>query len=795
MRKLPAILLACALACSGERTSGPPAGPDPQVNTYLQGLPSWAQFSPRGADQDPGPTAAPALEFDTIPEVRSVDQAGTVQVDSSVPYVCEVTPYSVQRTPRDIVMYSPNASILWPGAFIQGVSHRDGLGSLLPLVIAERAPVNISIPAIQTGTNFRRVDVVDQAHVAGAIGDIIGAATENGLQTSSSIFFYMDTYDSQREFGLSFNVSGRYLGFEGAVGGAIAHNASQSTISAHFYQKMFTVVVSPPSTPGGWFANAFTNDKLQQQVSLGRIGPDNLPVYLGEVVYGRMMMFSITSTASETELRAIVNASYQNLTGQASGGLSTRQKTILSESQISITSIGGNDQATIAMIRSGDWSAYFTASAPLSTAEPLSYTFYNLGDNSVASVTEATSYNVRTCAQAGVGQFDFLPAQSISAPLPVPFQTRLGDVNGDGRADLVFNHLDATSNVVAVGLGNADGSFTIGAAASHPVQAPEGWANYELHTGDVNGDGRMDLLWTHLGGSRQASDTVNRTFVATADAAGAFTFQPGQQHPVYLWPDYKTVVGDLDGDGDDDIVWDHLSTDANVVWVGLSNGDGTFDLGVPAKNFGSAGWSAYQPFLADINRDGRKDLLWNSIATVNRSYTAQSLGGGAFGAMSGPYDHPIGGGWTGYQTLVADVSQDQVPDLVWYLGTSSYSYLHRALGTGTGSFSFQAGQDLEPATGLGPFTAVTGDVNGDGAADLILNRLTSTSNVLAVGRGTAAGTVDATVDGPQTHPVSTNWSGALPVLVGDVNGDGREDVVWVLPGSPSRIYVAQSRSG
>ena len=194
-------------------------------------------------------------------------------MDSNVAYVCEVTPFSVQRNPQDIVMYSPNAAILWPGALVQGATHRDGVGSLLPLVINERAAINVSIPAVQTGTNFRRVDTVDQAHVASAVGSIIGSATASGLQTSSSIFFHQETYNSQRQFGLSANVSGRYLGFEGAAGGSINRNTSETTISAHFYQKMFTVVVAPPATPGGWFTGAFTSARLQEQVNLGRLGP------------------------------------------------------------------------------------------------------------------------------------------------------------------------------------------------------------------------------------------------------------------------------------------------------------------------------------------------------------------------------------------------------------------------------------------------------------------------------------------------------------------------------------------
>ncbi len=230
------------------------------------------------------------------------------------------------------------------------------------------------------------------------------------------------------------------------MGGSVQTNSSQNTVVAHFYEKMFTVVVSPPSTPAGWFRSDFTAADLQQQVDLGNIGPANLPVYIGEIVYGRMMMFSVTSTASASDIQASISASYSGLVGGGSASLTAEQKKILQTATIDMASVGGNDSATIAMIRSGNWAEYFTSSASLSTAEPLSYDFYNLADNTLAQVTEATSYNVTTCSPATAGQFDFLPAQSFTPPVATPFETRLVDVNGDGLPDLVFNHRDANSN-------------------------------------------------------------------------------------------------------------------------------------------------------------------------------------------------------------------------------------------------------------------------------------------------------------------------------------------------------------
>jgi hypothetical protein len=201
--------------------------------------------------------------------------------------------------------------------------------------------------------------------------------------------------------------------------------------------------------------------------------------------------------------------------------------------------------------------------------------------------------------------------------------------------------------------------------------------------------------------------------------------------------------------------------------------------------------------VADVNRDGRADLIWNITAgtALNRTYTQLSLGTGYFGARNGPYDHPATCCWGSYQSPVADLSGDQVPDMIWYQGSSPYSYLHRATGTGTGAIAFRPGQDLVPASGAGPFTALVGDVDGNGTADLILNRLTSSTNVLAVARGTTPiGAADGTVTPVQTHNVSSNWNAALPALVGDVNFDGRADVVWVIPGASTRVFLARSRA-
>ena len=360
---------------------------------FFQGLPSWNEFADNQPVMAAAPTGEAATEVSETLDVPQVRNDGSIDTLYNVTYSCQQTPYTLTENPEQIVIYSPDLEILWPGALIQGQSHKDPIGSLRGLVINERDSINVSIPGLATGSNFRRVKP-NQAVVASAIGEMIGYATADGLSAPSSITFSMETHYSERQIALSMGISGKYLGFSGSASGSFDRNQSETTVTVQFYQKMYEVVVEPPQTPAAFFSEAFTPAKLKEQVDLGRMGPDNLPVYVSNVVYGRMMMFSLTSSASETEIRAMLNAAYDGIGGNVKANLSAKHKSILESSKIAITSLGGDADATISMIRSGNWKDYFTDSAPLTSASPLSYTFRNLGDGSIAKITETTEFSI-----------------------------------------------------------------------------------------------------------------------------------------------------------------------------------------------------------------------------------------------------------------------------------------------------------------------------------------------------------------------------------------------------------------
>jgi len=183
-----------------------------------------------------------------------------------------------------------------------------------------------------------------------------------------------------------------------------------------------------------------------------------------------------------------------------------------------------------------------------------------------------------------------------------------GDVNGDGRADIVG--FGGTN--VFVSFGNTNGTFGDPIASYLPfTKNVGGWTdnnNYPRVVGDVNGDGRADIVG--FGGTN--------VFVSFGNTNGTF----GDPIASYLpftknvggWTDnnnFPRLLADVNGDNRADIIG---FGDTNV-FVSLSNGNGTFgtQAGYSAsltKNVG--GWTDNNnlPRVAgDVNNDGKADLI------------------------------------------------------------------------------------------------------------------------------------------------------------------------------------------
>ncbi|HHP7237849.1 thiol-activated cytolysin family protein [Longibacter sp.] len=762
------------------------------VDTYLNELPAWSEFSPPKADAG-GPTGDAVKEAPITVDVDSIGDDGEVYNLKNVEYQCETQPYSITRTPgRDLVMYNPS-ELLWPGALLQGKSHTIGSISDLSISGAERAPLNVSLNVSTTRASFRTVEEPTKSVVRDAVSTMVGEAVQDGIATPSSIAFELRTYHSEQQTALEMGLSGRYLGYSASARGSIERQASETTVTAHYYQNMYEVEIDNPPAPGDVFSEVFTEQKLQELQRSGEIGPDNLPIYVSKIIYGRMMMFSITSTASRNEIEAAMNAAYDGIGSGGSASLDAKQKKILEEAKVEVTSIGGDGQNVIDVIRSGNWRDYFTENAPLSTAAPLSYTFRNLGDNSIAKVTEATDYEIRTCTatQASPGTFDLRNAETLYVPISTPFSTTTADVDGDGSDDLVFNHLGAT-NEVAIAFANGDGTFASPQVQIHPDAPSSGWADSDFVTADLEDDGSYELVWSRVDNASGA----NRTYVARASGR-SLAFLDAVPHPDTPtqgggWDQYRTLVGDMDGDGDDDLVWNLLG-DRNRTFVGFSNGDGTFSLPTTSQNQGST-WFPYEAFVGDVTNDTKADMIW-SVTTDSRNgwYVGESLiapntDPGENGYFDLAFDSRGGTGWDDYVTIAGDIDGRNGTDLLFINPTypGNRTAVHRSLSDGAGSFTSGV-QDFLPS----PVAAADirlADVTGEGRSDLVAFDRSNPS--IYVGLGTENGVFDFS-RAEQALP-QDDWSQFTP-LTGDFNGDRLQDVLWINEAPSSRVYVGLAR--
>ena len=766
---------------------------DGTVTDYFQGLPSWGAFAPDVPEQAPTPTGDPTDEEPVTLDVEVVEEDGSTSVLRDVTYSCTSTPYSLAETPEDIVIYDPDRSILYPGAFVQGKGYV--VGSIDALTIPERAELRISIPDIANpnGPNFRTV-TPNQAEVSNAVGDIVGNAVQDGLDTPSAIDFKMETYHSESQFALQARVSGRYLNYSGSASGSYSRNASETTVAVQFTQRMYTVAVERPAAdPASFFTDAFTPAKLEALRSRGQIGPDNLPVYVSEVVYGRMMMFTLTSTASETDIRATLQAAYNSIGGDVQGSLSARQRSLLQNSKVTVTSYGGNAEATLAMIRSGNWADYFTEDAPLSSASPLSYTFRNVGDNSVAAVTEATDYTVRTCdaRQATPGTFELRDGQALSlsfAPEAGAAGRALADATGDGRGDLVFSR--ATSSGIQAAVAAGDGSGGFGTPVSGTAAGD--WQDAFFLTGDVDGRAGDELVWVR---TTSAALTVQ---VGRA-SGGAVTFLRPQERTGSWAPYRKAGLGDVDGDGRDDLVVNQTDGEGNFVYVFFADADGTFDLGASSRHEVSRnpGFGDYALLVMDYTGDGRADLVWNRMnGDGNLVHRAPAKPSRDASAPVGPLPSFLDfgfSGWGNYARAVGQFNPSNGEDLAFVRRDGKV--IHRAYSTGS-SFSLSRGDNFQTIDLLGDGGnleyVLAGDVNADGVDDLIANDLDATTNRTYVLLGQSDGIFDASSRVPQTHPdAGISWGTYVP-LVGELTGDARADVVWVSEAG-TRLYVGLAR--
>ena len=333
----------------------------------------------------------------------------------------------------------------------------------------------------------------------------------------------------------------------------------------------------------------------------------------------------------------------------------------------------------------------------------------------------------------------------------LPNALALADVNGDGRLDVIT--ANSVSNTVGVLAGLPGGS--LGPVTLYAVGA--GSVPNAVVLADVNEDGRLDIVTANYG--------TNSVGVLLGVAGGSFGPVATYGVGVGSGP-YGVAVGDVNNDGHPDIVSANYGSHTIGVLLGLSGGSfataSTYSTGT--NSFPSS------VVIADFDRDGRPDL-----ATASTGATAvgilRGLAGGGFQAVA---NRLLSTTISPTDIAVADINGDGWPDLVTSNnGPNGLGSVGLLVSSGTGSFF-----DRTYPTGTAePLGVAVGDLTGDGRLDYVTANTYTTlpaSNVTVFAPGAVGSTPTSTRYG------TTTLSSATDVALGDLNGDGRLDIVMSL---------------
>jgi hypothetical protein len=327
------------------------------------------------------------------------------------------------------------------------------------------------------------------------------------------------------------------------------------------------------------------------------------------------------------------------------------------------------------------------------------------------------------------------------------------DFNGDGRSDILWRNDNGT---ISDWLGNASGGFIINDSfALRP--APLTWT--VAGTGDFNGDGRADILWSNLAGQSDGDATYSVSNWLGTPTGG---FIVNDAIALFEIPAMWSIAatGDFNGDGYDDILVTrgHIFSagpgDAreNEVWFGTNSGGFRLDDGTWRTFIFPDAWVVAG--TGDFNGDGRDDILWRAGGSIALEWW---LAGSTGGFVTNNADQQVSV-WFDWNVIgIGDFNGDRRDDILWRNDNGTIS---NWLGTSEGKFIIND-QNAWVSVPLEWHVHEIGDYNGDGRDDLLWRQ---TSGAVSDWLGTQSGgwTIN---DANALVGVSTNWMiQAVPLL-------------------------------
>lgn len=359
--------------------------------------------------------------------------------------------------------------------------------------------------------------------------------------------------------------------------------------------------------------------------------------------------------------------------------------------------------------------------------------------------------NVSVLRNTGTTTTSFAPHVDFTVG-SLPNTVALGDIDGDGKLDIVVTN--NTSSTISV-LRNTS---SIGALSFTRTDFSAGNQPQPLAIGDIDGDGKLDVVVGNYS-NKTISILRNTSNVGSVSFATFFTsfFVPNNPRSI--------VIGDIDGDGKTDVAVAN-SGSSNVVSVFRNTSSvGSMVLNAPINY--ATGTSPSSVIIGDLDGDGKQDL---AVANSGSNDVSMFLNSSIVGSISFTTTPNLAVGSLPSSIKAGQIDSDGKLDLVVVnRGNNNVSVLRNT--SSIGLLSFATHTDF--AVGNGPNCVVVADLDGDGRAELAITNA-SARNLIVLNNRTSSSTISFL----GVNNISLGTSLAA-IAITDLDGDTKPDVVIV----------------